>query len=105
MQYKIHPSKVSKYLLDLTHKTGSAKAKFFLEKGFSLAKPDELVSALVRHPLTATLQSASAHPDGLKLRYECDIATPSGSLICIRSIWIEASDRMAMTLVTAYPFR
>jgi len=104
MNYVVHPDKIAEYLLNIAHPTGAPKAKFFLSRGFSTARPDEFSDALKRHPVEATLTSRHADPEGRKLTYECEIVTPDGSRVCIRSIWMEAADLGYTRLITAYPF-
>jgi hypothetical protein len=105
MNYIIHPDKIEKYLLDVSHPAGAPKARFFVSRSFTLAKPHELADALKRHPLEANLTDIGADPEGRRLTYECDIRTPDGSRICIRTVWIEAPDGSHTRLITAYPFQ
>jgi hypothetical protein len=105
MQHFIQADKLSLYLLNINHAKGGSKAKFFLGRGFSPERPDQLAGALLRHPLQATLTMRSPHQEGHKLVYECATAAADGSGPCIRSIWIEARDGRSCRLVSAYPFR
>jgi hypothetical protein len=104
MENVVPQNKISKYLLDISNVFGAAKARFFISGGFAAANPGQLAATLRQHPLEAKLKTAEPHPDGRKLCYECEIVTPNGRRVCIRSVWIEQRDRSVTRLVTAYPF-
>jgi len=100
----VHMDKITKYLLNSAHKTGAPKAKFFIAKGFSPERPEELAEALKRHPIEARLTGTEPDPEGRKLTYQCDITIPDGTTTCVRSIWMEAEDGSYTRLISAYPF-
>ena len=43
----IAPEKLTKYLLNPTHRIGGPKARFFMRFGFHPSRPDELADALL----------------------------------------------------------
>jgi hypothetical protein len=104
MNFVVDPDKILKYLLNLQHRTGASKAKFFLARGFSTDRPDEMIAALTRHPLEAVLKGTNPDPEGRKLVYECFIRFPDRSTTCIRTVWMEAADTSYTRLISAYPF-
>ena len=103
MIHRVHPDKISKYLLDVTSKRGGPKARFFLSRGFQVGQPEAFAEALKRHAVEAALRSREVDPEGHRLVYECAMAAADGTRPCIRSVWIEAADASSCRLLTAYP--
>ena len=99
---QVPPAKVMRYLLNLSHPEGGAKARFFLSFGFSLGSWQTLAAALRHHPVRNQVLSAENTGFGTKYAVRCALATPDGRDPCILSIWIDdAAGRPR--LVTAYP--
>lgn len=103
MRHVVAQDKLSEYLLNLAHADGGPKAKFFLARGFTRERPDDLAAALKRHPLEAVEVKRMWRPDGAKLVFECAFAAADGTRPCIRTIWIDDTGAGHRRLVTAYP--
>ena len=99
---RIDQAKVQDYLLNLSHKEGGSKAKYFRNRGF---KPEEwqvMVEALRQHGATQTVTEASESRHGKKFTVECQIMTPDGKNPCILTGWIQEGTKPPR-LVTAHP--
>ena len=104
MQYFVHPNKISNYPLSLASVRGASKARFFLVRGFSINRPDELEAATLCHALEATLAKRTQHPEGHLLVFECEAQAPDGSRPCMRSVRLEQDDALCR-FVTAHPMK
>ena len=99
---QVPDAKVTRYLLNLAHPEGGAKARFFLGFGFTLSGWQTLVAALLAHPLHNQIFTAQNTGFGMKYVVRCALRTPDGRHPCIISIWINDAARRPR-LVTAYP--
>jgi hypothetical protein len=102
-QAYIPPLKLTTYLLSEAHAVGKSKAKFFRALGFDETKIKELEQGLlaIAHTETVTEVVSSAH--GTKYIIEGDLATPAGSLVKVRTVWIVEVGEEGPRFVTAYP--
>jgi|688.fasta_scaffold235860_2 hypothetical protein len=100
----IPDGKITKYLLNIDHKKGKSKAKFFLNSGFTLEQWHKFAEVLCLHPVTNDIVDIEKTNFGMKYVVECNIVTPNGCSPCIRSVWIIKFDSITPLLVTAYPF-
>lgn len=93
------------YLLNLKQNSprGKGKAKFFNAKGFSLPQSEQLANALQQHPFTARPLPQEQGKWGQKLKFRCDIKTPSGASVCIVSVWQIDNGKTIPRLITARP--
>lgn len=94
--------KATHYLLDLQHKDGGSKARFFLSRGFTREEWPAFAEALKVHGTTQTVTKQEMTRHGQKFSVECQIETPDGRNPCILSVWIQIADK-APALVTAHP--
>ena len=96
-------TKITHYLLDLSHPVGGGKAKFFLSCGFSQATWVDLKRALLDHPQNN--QISGQHPNAHGENYEigCSLVTPDNTDPCIISVWIIQPSDPYPRFVTAYP--
>jgi hypothetical protein len=101
----IHPDKIDKYLLSLSHKNGASKANFFRARGFHGDAAHRLPRVLMAHYETATLVSENVDIGVIRRVFECNISCPDGSSPCIRTVWGEYSSEPHIRLLTAYPKR
>ncbi len=102
MNWAVSEQKIRRYLLNINHPIGGAKAQFLLARGFSVARWRDLGAALRDHPVNNPVESEQDTEFGRKVTVRCQISTPDGSNPCIRTVWMiepETSPR----LVTAYP--
>lgn len=92
-----------RYLLDVDHPEGGAKARFFLARGFDLSAPDAFIEALLAHRQSRHLVSETSGRFGVKRVYEGPLATPDGANPLVRSVWQRGKGDTIQLLVTAYP--
>ena len=95
--------KITRYLLDLTHKRGGPKAKFFLGHGYSLANWQLLKRDLLWHAVEYEVNQTKLTLHGLKYIIEGKLKLPSGQLRLLRTVWIIHTHEDFPYLVTAYP--
>lgn len=101
---EISARKAGDYLLDVNHRDGGAKARFFLARGFSASGWQAFVDAIARHPVDNPIQETEATEFGVKVMVRCRLRTPDGTDPCILTVWM-VEDAGAPRLVTAYPSR
>jgi hypothetical protein len=99
----IDQSKITAYLLNLAHLKGGAKAKFFLARGFTPEKWEELADALRHHARHNLVAQITHTPFGVKYALDCNLPTPDQSGPCIRTVWVIVDPDSNPRLVTAYP--
>ena len=98
----VEEKKVVSYLLNLDHKEGASKAKFFLKRGFAIGSWRTFATALARHAQTQPVTNIEETEFGTKYQVECQRETPDEKNPCIRSVWI-IEDEQPPRLVTAHP--
>ena len=96
-------NKITKYLLNLDHEKGAAKARFFIKGGFSVEKPDELIEALKNHLKNRKIVNEITDDNFVKYVVECQIDNPNETNPCIVSVWITEKGEKCPRLITAYP--
>jgi filamentous hemagglutinin len=89
-------------LLNINHRDGGSKARFFITKGFSANLWRVFAEAVARHPIDNPIQATEATEFGLKVMVRCRLTTPDGSDPCILTVWM-LEDTGLPRLVTAYP--
>jgi hypothetical protein len=99
----IEEKKIREYLLNPNHPEGSSKARFFMGHGFSLEKPGELSSALIRQGQENSVVDEEITIYGTKFSVQCHCPTPDEVNPCIRTIWETRPGERAPRLITAYP--
>lgn len=102
MNWDVSERKVRDYLLNIDHRDGGPKARFFLARGFSDREWQRLRQALLDHPVHNPIAAQEQTHFGSKLTVRCRLHTPDGTNPCVRTIWMiepEGEPR----LVTAYP--
>ncbi|HHO59509.1 MAG TPA: hypothetical protein ENJ64_04645 [Thiotrichales bacterium] len=80
-------SKLENYLLSESHAVGRTKARFFRKFGFDDKTIDLLERGLIK----------------IAQNHEITEATPFGSVLRIRTVWIIDKGRKKPRFVTAYP--
>jgi hypothetical protein len=100
---RVDRSKITDYLLSVSHPDGRSKAEFFLKLGFNAEQWNVLADALravgAANPITATVQSRY----GVRYTVDGPLRTPVGREPKVRTVWIATRDDEAPRLVTAYP--
>ncbi len=92
-----------KYLLDANQKRKKGKAEFLKSLGFFMNNPKQFIDAMLNHPKTAHLTRERNTDWGQKFVFVCEIETPSGKNICIKSVWQIDNGEKIPRLITAYP--
>lgn len=103
-ELRIDRSKVQDYLLNLSHKEGGSKARYFLNCGFKRDDWQVMAEALRQHGVTQPVTETSGSRHGKKFTVECQIMTPDGRNPCILTAWIQEGEQPPR-LVTAHPNR
>lgn len=99
----IPKGKLINYLLSETHPVGSAKAKFFRGLGFDETKIDQLSKALLHIVYTNDVKDVRTFAYGTNYLIEGELATPTGRVIAIATVWYRKTPRSRPSFVTAYP--
>ena len=95
--------KIEGYLLALDHSIGYAKAKFFIEVGYSKDNWQVLKEDIWNLAQSMEVRSAKKTLYGSKYVIDGVMLTPSGRAINIRTIWILEKDGEVPRFVTAFP--
>lgn len=98
----IDESKLTQYLLNENHPVGQSKARYFLQKGFSVAQPECLQTALIEHGKNRELVKTTSSHHGTKYEVSCLLSCPDGKERCITSVWLKEGANL-LRLITAYP--
>ena len=101
----VEEKKLRKYLLNLDHPEGGPKARFFLNRGFTLTGWQELGKAIVAQGVANSVVEVKDAKFGRRFIVECSCPTPDGSNPCIRSVWEVSPNDTRPRLITAHPLR
>jgi hypothetical protein len=102
LNWDVSEQKVRNYLLNINHREGQSKARFFLNRGFTDATWQVLDQALRQHPIDNPVVAEEATAYGRKLVVRCQVKTPDGRNPCIRTVWMAEAGALPR-FVTAYP--
>lgn len=95
-------SKLLNYLLDLKHKDGGPKAKFFQQIGYTKTNWKDLLKQLIFDPVTAVQRPSNEH--GFNYSLDIEITSANGKRkYWIVTGWFRPKGRKKMNLTTAYP--
>ena len=96
-------SKLVDYLLSEVHSVGRIKARFFRSLGFDETNADLLEKNLLTicrsEPVTKMVETEH----GAKYIIEGALATPSGQMVRVTTVWIIEANERSPRFVTAYP--
>jgi len=95
--------KLRSYLLDPSHRRGSAKARLLLSCGYRADAWRTLESDLRVQHLTADVAESNENIYGRRFEICAPLATPSGRRIVFRSIWQIDNGTDIPRLITLYP--
>ncbi len=95
--------KLRSYLLSETHAVGRAKARYFRSIGYTAEKAEELAEALVMIARSECINQEITSDFGTKYVIDGELATPVGTLVQVRTIWVIDSQDARPRFVTAYP--
>lgn len=93
---------MTKYLLNLEHEKGGSKARFFLNRGFTVEHWKILAKAIREHGATQPVTAKEPTRPGEKFGVQCQIVSPDGKNPCILSVWIKEGTK-PLRFVTAHP--
>jgi hypothetical protein len=96
-------AKITRYLLDPTHREGGDKAIYFLSFGFSVAKWEDMASALKTHIASFSISSERKTAYGVNYAVEGMLQTPDGRNPNVRTVWKIEKGKVIPAFVTAYP--
>ncbi len=96
-------TKITDYLLCLTHANGQSKASFFLNQGFCVADWQELAEALKDLAQRNEVINVEKTPFGMRYVIDGKINTPNQRNPFIRTVWFIEHEQTIPIFVTAYP--
>lgn len=99
----VEEKKIRLYLLNLEHEQGGAKAKFFLNRGFTAEAWEEMGKALVAQATTNPLAKTMKTEFGVRHTVDCNCPTPDALDPCIRTVWEVSEEDVRPRLITAHP--
>ena len=102
MNWTVSEQKIRSYLLNIHHREGRSKARFFLARGFRDAEWGVFGQALRQHPIANAIAEEATTEYGRKFVVQCELQTPDGRNPCIRTVWMVETDA-SPRLITAYP--
>jgi hypothetical protein len=99
----IAPEKLTRYLLNMSHKRGGPKARLLLSVGYRSDNPRSLESDLRAQHLTLDVTRTSENAYGVVYEIDGPIKTPSGKTLRFCSIWQVDAGTDVPRLITMYP--
>lgn len=99
----VSDAKLTDYLLNPEHPHGSAKAKFFLARGFSREDLATFEIAILLHANAHPVHSERLHARGVNRLIRCAMQTPDGTNPCVNTVWTQDHGTTVQRLVSAYP--
>jgi len=100
----IDDAKIRNYLLNIDHKDGGPKAKFFIAGGFSLDDPAPFVAALKQHFLeNPPTTEKTDNFGGVRITIDAPMAVPDGRTPMVRTVWKIGEGQTLPRLISAYP--
>ncbi|EHQ04620.1 DUF6883 domain-containing protein [Leptonema illini] len=97
---RIDDSKITDYLLSLSHPVGSGKARFFLALGYDT---ESLKASLLSLAIAGEVVHHEVSPYGEKYVVDGTIVSPRSKEAYIRTVWIIDRGEKWPRLVTAHP--
>jgi hypothetical protein len=102
-QLIVEREKIVGYLLNVTHRYGASKARFFGGFGFRRENWEQLANALREHGQRHEIVKVRKTPFGPRYEVEGPLSTPSGRIPRVRTVWQWDRGELAPRLITAYP--
>ena len=99
----VDPTKITEYLLNLSHPDGASKARFFGRFGFSLDRWENLAKSLRDHAMRHTVESVTESEYGLRYCIDGLLETPDGRKPRVRTVWLVTQPGAVPRLITAHP--
>ena len=102
-QARVDESKVTDYLLSVSHQDGSAKARFFERFGFRASNCSGFILAILEHGRVNPVANVVDNEFGKRYSVDGEIRSPDGRNPTIRTVWIIEAGLDIPRLITAYP--
>ena len=99
----VEREKITESLLNLAHRYGASKARFFAGFGFTIEAWDVLASALREHAQRYEVARTYETRWGPRFEINGELNAPDGRQPRIRSVWQFDEGEIAPRLITAYP--
>lgn len=99
----IEKRKLGDYLLNLNHKVGFSKAKFFRARGYDESNITRLESDLLNIAIQNEVAEIEITDFGTKYVVFGDINAPNGRPSIVRTVWVIRKGEDYPRFVTAYP--
>lgn len=99
----IRTDKLTGYLLNLSHKRGSPKARLLLSVGYRPDNPQKLESDLRAQHLSLDVIRTRESAYGVLYEIEAPINTPSGRTVRFCSVWQVDTGTEVPRFITMYP--
>ncbi len=99
----IEDGKLTGYLLDAGHPKGAAKAKFLVNFGFSVQRPDEVHEAFLEHARQNDVSSVQQTAFGTMYEIDGPLPSPDGRDPVVRVVWMQDIGAIAPRLITMVP--
>lgn len=99
----IAAEKLTGYLLNMSHKRGSAKARLVLSFGYRSDNPRALEGDLRSQHLSVDVTGTSTNAYGVVYEIEGPIKTPSGRVVRFCSVWQVDTGTEVPRFITLYP--
>ena len=99
----VERAKIEEYLLNVAHRFGASKARFFTHFGFHREAWEQLAQALLEHGQKHELKRTRKTGFGPRYEVEGKLNCPNGRRPLVRSVWQMDEGEIAPRLITAYP--
>ena len=99
----VAPTKLTTYLLNVSHKRGAAKARLLLSLGYRSDDPERLESDLRTQHLSLDVTRTSENAYGVVYEIEGPITTPTGRTVRFCSVWQVDTGTDLPRFITMYP--
>lgn len=99
----IATSKLTDYLLQITHKRGGTKARLLLQYGYSPDNWQQLEQDIRKFHLTAEVNIIKETMYGMRYEISENLLTPINKLLLVRTIWQIDKGTDFPRLITLFP--
>ena len=99
----VEREKITEYLLNVEHRHGASKARFFAEFGFRLQKWETLADSLREHGRAYEVARTRQTFWGPRFELDGELTVPDGRAPRVCTGWQLDDGEIAPRLITAYP--
>jgi len=99
----VEREKIVDYLLNVAHRYGASKARFFSKCGFRVEEWQRLAEALREHGRAHEVAQERQTGFGPRYVVEGALTTPNGRRARVRTVWQFDQGAVAPRLISAYP--